>query len=603
MLKKIDMKFKKFIIENYQAIQKTEVLLNDNLIPIIGINESGKTTVLEAMLAFDSRKDKYKIDGKEGSHLDPSNRYEFTKNKKECFVRVEVVFESEKEVNEIADGMVPKMEHTSSLKAELLTFITNTNGKSLTISRRIDVDKEQRKYTVEGLTNATEINEKLAEEIVAHTPPILYFDDNHLKDVENTITFPASYLTGTWSPGKSTYIGQWQSLLEQICNDATQHTLIELIQSTNERDNLLMSIQGLLKREIITEWENLKNKKQGLSADGENEKLDLSIKYNHVPSDEKTAHQFTFKVIDNSITDAPKGFDVFDRSKGFKWFFNFIFKLKYNSDYLEEKSHAIFLLDEPGSFLHSSAQEGLLGKLKASSEQNQIVFCTHSQYFLNPTIINISHVKVVSKENEHITVHNFDETGVSKYTGAWDPLFHALHLNTGFQIFEGSKLVLGTLNAIITEGTTDFYFFDMLKRHTSLITVNNIKFIPGSGASQLRELISICIASADKYLVLLDNDKAGRTAYDKYNKDFGDEESKNFFLYPSLAPATDFDLENFLSVEDVKKLKDITGCQDEKHAIITLYHRKDETEQKNFFTELNTATQTNLALVVKRINE
>ena len=48
------MKYLKFRIKNYRAIKDLEIDLEKNsLIPIIGINECGKTTILKAIFAFD----------------------------------------------------------------------------------------------------------------------------------------------------------------------------------------------------------------------------------------------------------------------------------------------------------------------------------------------------------------------------------------------------------------------------------------------------------------------------------------------------------------------------------------------------------------------
>jgi predicted ATP-dependent endonuclease of OLD family len=52
-----------FEINKYRAIDYAKVAVSNSLIPIIGVNESGKTTVLHAILAFDKSKDKYN-DGK-----------------------------------------------------------------------------------------------------------------------------------------------------------------------------------------------------------------------------------------------------------------------------------------------------------------------------------------------------------------------------------------------------------------------------------------------------------------------------------------------------------------------------------------------------------
>jgi predicted ATP-dependent endonuclease of OLD family len=48
------MRYTKFQIENYRAVQKIELdLEKDPLVPIIGVNESGKTTILHAIFAID----------------------------------------------------------------------------------------------------------------------------------------------------------------------------------------------------------------------------------------------------------------------------------------------------------------------------------------------------------------------------------------------------------------------------------------------------------------------------------------------------------------------------------------------------------------------
>ena len=43
------MKYTKFIIKNYRGIDQVKIdLLNDRVITLVGLNESGKTTIMEA---------------------------------------------------------------------------------------------------------------------------------------------------------------------------------------------------------------------------------------------------------------------------------------------------------------------------------------------------------------------------------------------------------------------------------------------------------------------------------------------------------------------------------------------------------------------------
>lgn len=85
------MKYTKFLIQGYKAIEKVTVVVGkNNLIPIIGVNESGKTSILEAILAFDKSKDA--VNG--GRHLAYKNRYEIAKG--ECHIDAFVIVESQK---------------------------------------------------------------------------------------------------------------------------------------------------------------------------------------------------------------------------------------------------------------------------------------------------------------------------------------------------------------------------------------------------------------------------------------------------------------------------------------------------------------------------
>src|SRR5690606_447936 len=65
------MKIIEYRIRNYKAVKDTSIKLNYSLNPIIGVNESGKTTILSAILAFDKNRDKVNS----GNHLEYKNKY------------------------------------------------------------------------------------------------------------------------------------------------------------------------------------------------------------------------------------------------------------------------------------------------------------------------------------------------------------------------------------------------------------------------------------------------------------------------------------------------------------------------------------------------
>ncbi len=84
-------------------------------------------------------------------------------------------------------------------------------------------------------------------------------------------------------------------------------------------------------------------------------------------------------------------------------------KLEFNPKVVEDKAATVYLLDEPGSYLHASAQTKLCKKLQQLSASNRVIYCTHSHYLLDPEVIPLSAIKVSEKSGtgsiELIPIH------------------------------------------------------------------------------------------------------------------------------------------------------------------------------------------------------
>src|SRR5689334_9293606 len=86
------MKYLKFRIANYRAITgPLEIDVRRNsLLPIIGVNESGKTTILHAVFAFDHFNDELNV----GRHLqDIANLYEVSPHNPQVSAYVQITWE------------------------------------------------------------------------------------------------------------------------------------------------------------------------------------------------------------------------------------------------------------------------------------------------------------------------------------------------------------------------------------------------------------------------------------------------------------------------------------------------------------------------------
>ena len=200
-----NMIFKKFIIEKYRAIENAEVdIAGNDLIPIIGVNESGKTTLLQAILAFDEMSDKTH----RGLHLKFKNRYD-RNDKQKGIIKAEVLIESSEQIDQIKENL--SLEESDSVIAQLRNFLKSK--EPLVLVRTFP----GKKYTLENVeTKSITENQELSREIYNFLPYVLYFDDFSDR-VPDSITFnidPMDKLK--YSPQTINRSSEWHSLVEEI---------------------------------------------------------------------------------------------------------------------------------------------------------------------------------------------------------------------------------------------------------------------------------------------------------------------------------------------------------------------------------------------------
>ena len=91
------------------------------------------------------------------------------------------------------------------------------------------------------------------------------------------------------------------------------------------------------------------------------------------------------------ISERSLGF-ISERSLGFRWFFSFLFLTQYRGFREDSKNHILFLFDEPASNLHSSAQSQLLLSFNKFPENCSVIYTTHSHYMINPEWLETTYV-------------------------------------------------------------------------------------------------------------------------------------------------------------------------------------------------------------------
>jgi len=382
------MRYMKFIIENYRAITGPLVLdiHKHSLTPIIGINECGKTTILQAIFSFDWMNDKLN----RGRHLkDISNLYDLRSQDSLVSAEIELtLMDFRRCLRAVKDDA------SSNQYIEYLQKITSSNFPGcLTITRNLKLKKY---YINDPLFEHKQLNNLLAREILGYMTYILYFDD--FRDSVDEEMEVDKHL-------KSSVSG-WLSIIEQLFKktdrDLSVFDLPDM--ERRKRKSVLAKVSKKLNKTLTREWQNF--------SLGDEDLLKISIEFEEKESNSGKGI-IKLEVIERGIDDDEHYFYIRDRSKGFFWFFNFVMKLEFNPKVAGSSDYeSIYLLDEPGSYLHASAQRKLCQKLRDLSNDNKVLYCTHSQYLLDPDIIPLNSIKIAEKDGHgKINLYAFPKIG------------------------------------------------------------------------------------------------------------------------------------------------------------------------------------------------
>ena len=554
------MKYRKFKIHSYKGIRnQIEIDLSKlNLMPIIGVNECGKTTILEALLAFDYINDK-NYGGRHLSHI--QNMYGNTESN--IIISAEIEYdesEIERELKRFLDAEMAfdpeehdedQIEDKNNFKSYLLPLIEQfQESTTIEIFRRLDILK----YSFSKSGSTSKYEHKLCSELVRLSPYMLYFDDFH--DDFNGIVEYKNYQN---SDDETVDVSKkhWYRIVNKLFEDAnTSFSLSKLSSSGDLKKNIISDVNQHLNKIIDKSWENFSLEK------GPQPEIDI------IPL---TKDRLKFEIIE-TITLANgepryRTFGIKERSKGFYWFFNFIMKLHFNPQKRYQKDRdTIYLLDEPGSYLHSTAQKNLLDQLTKISEENKVIFSTHSPFLLDPKKIPIKDIRISSKSDINgIELHNF-ATAPMKLGGVNSPfqiILHYLEITPISLNFNKDRIV-------IVEGIFDYYWLDMLKGK------RKINFFPSSNADSIQFHISYMIADSKNYSVLWDNDAAGKRAFKKSEERFGVFQSKKWCLLPLFGRSKTV-IENLVANSDKDLLSrelniELNKPSSFKKAVALLYH-------------------------------
>jgi AAA ATPase domain len=248
---------------------------------------------------------------------------------------------------------------------------------------------------------------------------------------------------------------------------------------------------------------------------GEARKLKLECDYDiHGvnQSDKVGKPHLVFWICDGSTRLYPK-----QRSQGVRWFISFYLQLKASES---NQKRRIFLLDEPGANLHSKAQADVLRLINQLRDETTVVYTTHSPHLIEyDKLYRVHAVQRVNGDDESPTiVIDAHKLGTAS-NDTLSPVLTAMGAD-----FNQQEVVKKTNNVLLEEMSGYYY----LKAFWQLTGTEKIAhFIATSGVNKIEAIASMFRGWGLDFAVALDDDTQGRGVYNNLKRDlFGDDENE-----------------------------------------------------------------------------
>ena len=541
------MRYLKFRIQNFKGISDTSLELPERagpkIITLVGLNESGKTTLLEAINIFDFTNENRIIinSGKtttfSPNDIVPKDRISNFTGDVQITATVSIDDGDVTDLIEYCRSELSIAIDKSSINqrfdiSRVYKFDSSTHVDTETIwgfAPRGRKHGRRKDHDIEG-DDWQKITSFLQDRlpIISYFPTFLFdfpqkISLSHSQDAKNEFyrqifqdildaegsgmdiskhivdRVHAEKSPNIWAEWNSWFYGSRDSTraqIEQVFFKASSIATKIIFDSWNE-----VFGQKTSGRSIIIEW----------NPESANEnKRDVSIQF--------------------YIKDGDTKYSVSDRSLGFRWFFSFLLFTQVRA-MRRSKRKMIFLFDEPASNLHSRAQEQLLLSFpKIALEDNFLIYSTHSHYMINPSWLDQAYIienaavrydsisvsgaeTPPSTDISAIKYKRFvgDETGQSYY---FQPILDRLQ-------YAPPKIDFSR-GGLIVEGKSDYY---ILRTFCNFASISDFDVIPSVGANEMAPLISLFLGWGRSFHVLLDGDAAGKAAKEKYVSSFAISET------------------------------------------------------------------------------
>lgn len=554
------MRYTKFRIQNFKGIKDTTIDLGTqgaaSVFPLVGLNESGKTTILEAIYSFSPDSSSRNLLGKAVTLDDES----VPRHLIASFTGT-ISVEATCTVEEVDIRSIERILKTRGFAIESVPEV-------VTLSRRSvyrNGDKQKSETTIHPVPKIKPKGEKKFRDpkeeemrtlwwaFFSRTPDIAYYP-TFVFDFPKII-----YLSGDFGTKDDLYRTVFQDILDQDGQGYNiEESIVQRVQNeelqlpwmdfytawSSHRDKV--KIQQVMDRAgatvtkvVLGRWNEIFGEKPAGKEIVINFDVEEGREKNKAGNYEKTQKHNVF--IKFNIRDGTRRFEINDRSLGFRWFFAFMLFTQFRVA-REVTRPVLFLFDEPAANLHSAAQQKLIESFPTiAKDQHMLIYTTHSHYMIEPKWLEQTYivtnradtpptslVDAVSLDDESLDVRatkyrSFVNEHPSQ-TSYFQPILDRLDVVP-------SKFDM-TRSSIVLEGKSDYY---ILRYAMSLFEEPSLPLLPAVGAGTFDALLALHIGWSLNFLFVLDGDKQGIKERERYISDYAARPS-DIVCLPDLVP-------------------------------------------------------------------
>lgn len=600
------MRYKSFKIQNFKGIKDTVISLEGiagaSVFAFVGLNESGKTTILEAIHSFSPDSETSRLIGdEEGIGVPVKNRVprhmiaSFTGR---ITVTATLTISSEDKEKICAQTKAEAGLLIEALPDELEIESADefSNGDFVDSTFEVKTDLRVKKSRQQWRNITKEERGKIASAIYALMPDIAYFPTFVFDFPEKAFICGRNEVLDRFykrvfqdildSDGRGHSIEK--DIIRRVRAEPLQVAWLDFLTKWGNRDDhekiqqVMDRASAAVTKVVFGRWnqifrEETRGKEVVIShnlAEGEiRDRSGIMRKTNK--------HDVYIRF---QIKDGTRRFNINDRSLGFRWFFAFMLFTQFRVTRASSRP-ILFLFDEPASNLHAAAQQKLIESFPQIAQgAHTLAYTTHSHYMVEPKWLEQTYIVTnredtpsssildgASLDDESLDVkatsyRSFAEMHPNK-TSYFQPIVDRLQIvPSNFDIKKSS---------IILEGKSDYY---ILRYAIKLQQKEDISLIPGLGAGTLSALAALHVGWNLQFLFLLDADTQGKIEKERYARDYG---------IPTKRLATLADIvsnlkviEDLLDEEALKKIANNLNDKDSKANC-----RPNKSQIRRFFQE------------------